>query len=115
MMNANVNLIDNRIFKFMTKLLLNQRNEIINVSRSQANVYFEQEQLVFSIKGLYDYLDFDDQITLRQFKKALYAGQLNAKLATYNAKIAVYGNSLSENRSENKHLYCLHLPDLVLE
>ena len=95
------------VFNFFINVInedVDTLNKIVNKSGS---IYLKGGKLIFSIKGLSDFLDEEGSKSFNEFKKMLYSSYLNAELLEYGAKIEIYHST----SKVDTNLYCLSLFD----
>jgi len=79
---------------------------VLDNKKQQAFIYFDKNQLVFSIEGLYHYLHFSELLTYNQYRRMLYQSELNKALSTHQRKIINYKTKRTDSLS-SASLFCL--------
>jgi len=69
---------------------LNEKND------KKAYLYFDGEQLVFSIEGIYQFLNVENHFTYNQYRRMLYNSELNKALSAQKVKIINYQADLTK-------------------
>lgn len=97
-------------FSFLVKISNDHQNKsgaIDNIQTKKEGtleyIFVENENVIFSIEGLYFHLKHSDCLSYNQYRRMLYASQLNYKLKQENLKIINYNN----DPSIKANLYCL--------
>ncbi|NQZ23038.1 MAG: hypothetical protein HRT53_13400 [Colwellia sp.] len=78
-------------------------NTLKDENDKKAYLYFDGEQLIFSIEGLYQYLNIKDHFTYNQYRRMLYSSELNKELSAHKVKIVNHLTGLTKNA----HLFTL--------
>jgi len=96
-----------KVFSFFTSILEANPDTCQAVEHSEACIYFERGDLVFSLEGLHQFLVGSSGITYQAFRKMLYASTLNQDLAELGGKVVVFRSGSKVDTS----LYCLSSVD----
>jgi len=76
------------IGKLNNKQLLELGDKIlIQDEEHKAYIYYEAQQLIFTIEGLYHYLNVAKYFTYNQYRRMLYSSELNKDLSVHQVKI----------------------------
>ena len=71
-------------------------NTLKDENDKKAYLYFDGEQLIFSIEGLYQYLNIEDYFTYNQYRRMLYNSELNKDLSAHKVKIVNYRTDITK-------------------
>jgi len=69
------------------KQLPELEDKILIQEEHKAYIYHEAQQLIFTIEGLYHYLNVVKYFTYNQYRRMLYSSELNKDLSAYQVKI----------------------------
>ena len=90
-----------RVFLIRSQNELSSVQSTVNLLQSddarKAYLYFDDEQLVFSIEGLYHYLNIAEYLTYNQYRRMLYSSELNKDLSAHQTKIVNHRIDCAEN------------------
>jgi hypothetical protein len=90
---------------FMHGVLIQDAEVLKRIDLAADDVFIKDEQLIFSLSGLYSLLGEASGIDFGAFKKQLYGSTLNRELKTMGGEITVFQSSGKIDSS----LYCLKL------
>jgi len=69
------------------------------INESSLNIYFRKDCLVFDLTSLYEFIFSSDELSFIEFKKLLYASELNKQLMAEGGKIVLIDNKGNINKS----------------
>jgi hypothetical protein len=80
------------IFNFLIQILQRDVAILKQIETFEGDVYFGTNSIVviFSLPGLYQILNMQDQINYSEFRQNLYQSKLNSQLGKHAAKVDVY-------------------------
>lgn len=78
------------VLAFFIDVIETKSKTLEAVRQSSHTIYFKDEQLIFSLKGLYLFLNGAEKMTFLEFKKMLYSSRLNQQLKTHLGQVKVY-------------------------
>ena len=67
------------------------------------DIFFDADQFVFSLEGLWRLCDPQETLSFNDFRRMLYASELNQQLRTRGLEVAIYRST----GKVSSNLYCL--------
>jgi len=70
---------------------LNKEHEVlVKIADFEGEIFIENNALVFTLKGLFDCLNADEEMHYLAFRRVLYSSRLNEDLRVHNGYVEVH-------------------------
>jgi len=88
-----------KVLSFFSGILKEDPELYARINAATTKIYFEQAELVFDLRSLYDFIFSSDELSFVEFKQLLYASELNKQLTSLGAKVVLVDNKGNINKS----------------
>jgi len=91
--------MQSKIHGFFSEVLKEAPEVVARINESSMNIYFKKGCLVFDLTSLYKFIFSSDELSFIEFKKLLYASELNKQLMAEGGKVVLIDNKGNINKS----------------